>query len=139
MSSISKINVACPISTSNHMFGMAIWNKFLSAFLKILKLPSMRMIYTKNALKQTCDYWLITSNQQTLYIETNPDIFIIWNPDIISMSYSKPSNIQKFYDIYISFKHIVMSFGNSSRLRLFFAEYSFQKELFPDVLQNRCF
>ena len=38
---ISKINVACTIIiTSNHMFRMAIWVKFMSAFLKLLrKLP----------------------------------------------------------------------------------------------------
>ena len=36
----SKTNVGCPIiSTSNHMFDMAICDKFPSALLKILKLP----------------------------------------------------------------------------------------------------
>ena len=30
-----------------------------------------RMIYPKNCPNQTCDYWLITSNQQPLCIETN--------------------------------------------------------------------
>ena len=41
LNSISKINVACTIiSTSNHMFEMAIWDKFRSSFLKLLrKLP----------------------------------------------------------------------------------------------------
>ena len=29
------------------------------------------MIYPKNRPKQTCDYWLITLNQQNLFIETN--------------------------------------------------------------------
>ena len=29
------------------------------------------MIYRKNRPNQTCDYWLITPNQQTLCIETN--------------------------------------------------------------------
>ena len=29
------------------------------------------MIYSKNLLNQTCDYWLITPNQQKLWIETN--------------------------------------------------------------------
>ena len=38
LNSISKINVACIIiSTSNPMFGMAIWDKFPSAFLKLLR------------------------------------------------------------------------------------------------------
>ena len=31
----------------------------------------MRVIYPKNRPNQACDYWLITLNQQTLYIETN--------------------------------------------------------------------
>ena len=31
----------------------------------------MRAIYPKNRPIQTCDYWLITLNQQTLCIETN--------------------------------------------------------------------
>ena len=31
----------------------------------------MRAIYPKNRPIQTCDYWLITPNQQTLCIETN--------------------------------------------------------------------
>ena len=30
----------------------------------------MRVIYPKNRPNQTCDYWLITPNQQTLCIET---------------------------------------------------------------------
>ena len=30
-----------------------------------------RMIYPKSCPNQTCEYWLITPNQQTLYIETN--------------------------------------------------------------------
>ena len=35
-----KTNIGCPIiSTSNHMFDMAIRDKFPSALLKILKLP----------------------------------------------------------------------------------------------------
>ena len=35
-----------------------------SAFSKIA-----RVIYSKNRPNQTCDYWLITSNQQTLCIK----------------------------------------------------------------------
>ena len=31
----------------------------------------MRVIYPKNRPNQTCDYWLITLNQQTICIETN--------------------------------------------------------------------
>ena len=29
------------------------------------------MIYPKNHPNQTCDYWLVTPNHQTLFIETN--------------------------------------------------------------------
>ena len=71
------------VSTSNHMFGRAIWDKLpqcifenfeiarlkrgaISKFLKIA-----RMIYSQNCMNQTCDYWLITPKQQTLCIETN--------------------------------------------------------------------
>ena len=43
------------------MFGRAIWDKFL----KIKK-----VIYPKNRPNQTCAYWLITLNQETLFIET---------------------------------------------------------------------
>ena len=50
------------ISTSNHMFGMAIWGKFSTI---------TSVTYPKNCPNQTCDYWLITLNQQTLSIETN--------------------------------------------------------------------
>ena len=35
----------------------------------------MRVIYPKNGLNQTCDYWLITPNQQTLCVET--DIYLL--------------------------------------------------------------
>ena len=41
------------------MFGRAIW----------YKLPES--IFEKNRLNQTCEYWLMTPNQQTLCIETN--------------------------------------------------------------------
>ena len=54
------------ISTRNHMFGGAIWDKLPSAFI-----PKMRLIYPQNSPNQTCDYCLITSNHQTLCIETN--------------------------------------------------------------------
>ena len=63
------------LSTSNHMFGWAIWawlhfwkfwnclnkKRIVSKFLKIA-----RMIYPKNLPNKTFYYWLIISNQQTL-------------------------------------------------------------------------
>ena len=47
------------------------WNcpsktRAISRFSKILK-----VIYPKNRQNQTCGYWLITQNQQTVFIETN--------------------------------------------------------------------
>ena len=43
-----------------------------SAFLKSRKFSKItRGIYPKNCPSKTCDYWLITPNQQTLCIETN--------------------------------------------------------------------
>ena len=50
------------ISTSNHMFGRVIWDKFSKI---------MRVIYPQNCPNEACDYWLITANQQTLCVETN--------------------------------------------------------------------
>ena len=59
------------------MFGRAIWDKLPSTFLENLKLPRLNeVIYPKNCLNQTCDYWLITPNQQILCIENN--IFQQW-------------------------------------------------------------
>ena len=60
---------------------------FPSAFLKILNCPPKtraiskfskitRVIYPQNCQNQTCGYWLITPNQQTLCMETN--IFKQW-------------------------------------------------------------
>ena len=49
------------------MFGMAIWGKFSTI---------TSVTYPKSCPNQTCDYWLITLNQQTLSIETN--IFWQW-------------------------------------------------------------
>ena len=45
------------VCTSNHMFGMVIWDKFSEI---------ARVIYTKNFPNQTWDYWLTTPNQQTV-------------------------------------------------------------------------
>ena len=55
---------------------------YMSAFLKIFKLPEQndyifkfskikRVIYLKIRPNQTCDYWLITPNQQPLCIVNN--------------------------------------------------------------------
>ena len=42
-----------------------------SAFFKILEFSkAMRVIYPQNRQNQTCGFWLITLNQQTLRIET---------------------------------------------------------------------
>ena len=67
------------MSTRNHMFGRVIWDKLpecvfenfgiawaISKFSKIT-----RVIYPQNCPNQTCGYWLITPNQQTLCIQTN--------------------------------------------------------------------
>ena len=41
-------------------------------YFKISKFSKItRVIYPKNCPNQTCTYWLITPNQQTLCIETN--------------------------------------------------------------------
>ena len=45
-----------------YMLGRAIWDKFSKI---------KRMLYPKNRPNQTCGYWLIIPNQQTLSIETN--------------------------------------------------------------------
>ena len=78
----AKLNSAT-VRTSNHMFGRAIWAKLPERFFEnfeIARLKTratskyskiMRVIYHKNCLNQTCDYWLITSNQQTLSSEIN--------------------------------------------------------------------
>ena len=56
------------------MLGRAIWDKLCECIFenfKIVLAKLARMIYPKNRPKQTCDYWLITLNQQNLFIETN--------------------------------------------------------------------
>ena len=61
-------------------FGERFGKNCFSAFLKIFKnalrqffqIPKIRReIYFKICPKKACDYWLITPNQQTLWIETN--------------------------------------------------------------------
>ena len=69
------------ISTSNDVFSRVIWINCPRPFLKILKLSKIRtiskfskitrVIDPRNCSNQTCDYWLGTPNQQTLWIETN--------------------------------------------------------------------
>ena len=49
--------------------------------------------YPKNCLNQTCDYWLITPNQQTFCIETN--IFKQQVFTIIERAITKQSSITK--------------------------------------------
>ena len=72
------------VCTSNHLFGRVSWDKlpeyvfetFETApikqgqFQKFI-LNFTRVIYPKNCSNQTCHYWLITPNQQTLCIETS--------------------------------------------------------------------
>ena len=67
------------VCTSNHMFGRAIWDKLPECIFENFEITRVkrgqfqnflkiaRMIYSKNCPNQTCDYWLITPNQQTLY------------------------------------------------------------------------
>ena len=57
------------------MFVREIYDKmteYIFENFEILKFAKItRMIYPKNRLNQTCDYWLITPKQQTRFIETN--------------------------------------------------------------------
>ena len=79
----TRLAINTVISASNHMFGRAIWDNFPECifenfeiarvkrgqFLKFSKIT--RVIYPKNCPNKTCDYWLITPNQQTFCIEIN--------------------------------------------------------------------
>ena len=64
-------NLSIHASTSNHVYMLV--GQFgincPSAFSKFSKITWV--IYPKNCPNQTCDYWLITPNPQTLCIETN--------------------------------------------------------------------
>ena len=51
------------------MFERAIWDKFPECNFKILK--NHKDDLSQNRPNQTCDYWLVTPNQQTFCIETN--------------------------------------------------------------------
>ena len=75
----STIDFVC---SSNHMQWRAIWDKLPECIFENFEIDPVkqgqfqfskitRVIYPKNRLNQTRDYWLITLNQQTLYIETN--------------------------------------------------------------------
>ena len=66
------------ISTGNHMLGRAIWNKLPGCIFENFEIENfaiskfskiMRVIYPKNCLSQTCDYWLITQNQQIFVLK----------------------------------------------------------------------
>ena len=70
------------ISTSNHMLGRAILNKLPECIFENFEIARVKRghfqvfrshEYPKNCPKQTCAYWLITPNQQKLFIEN--DIF----------------------------------------------------------------
>ena len=67
------------------MFGRVIWDKlpkfiFVNFGIARVKRGQLKIFFenhesdlSKSRANQTCDYWLITPNQQTLYIETNID------------------------------------------------------------------
>ena len=63
------------ISTANHMFGKAIWDKLPECIFENFEISKFKkiksLIYSKNHAKLTFGYWLIARNQQTLCIETN--------------------------------------------------------------------
>ena len=63
------------ISTSNHMFGRAIWDKLpecISENFEFSKCSEItRVICSSNCPNQTCGYLLITSNQEKLCTEMN--------------------------------------------------------------------
>ena len=61
--------LALVITCLRGRFGINSLSAFLKIFWKFSKIT--RVIYPQNCPNQTCDYWLITSNQQTLCIETN--------------------------------------------------------------------
>ena len=54
--------IVAPVWTSNQMFGRAILYKLLECIC---------VFSPQNCPNQTCGYWLITSNQETLGIETS--------------------------------------------------------------------
>ena len=71
------------ISTSNPILERTIWDKLPECIFGIFEIALVllgrfqnfskitRVIYPKKNLNLTCDYWLITPNQQTVCIETN--------------------------------------------------------------------
>ena len=69
------LNLIC---TSNHMFGRTILGKLPERIFESFEIARtnkfskiMWVICPKNCQNRTCDYWLITPNQQTLCFETN--------------------------------------------------------------------
>ena len=95
------------------MFGRVIWDKLpkcifenleiaLFLFRQILKIT--RVIYTKNCPNQTCDYWLITPNQQTLCIETN----IFYHRAITKQRY-KITHIHKNVNLEVIFCQLLLT------------------------------
>ena len=71
------------ISTSNRMLGRAIWDKLLHCIFENFEIAQVKRgqfqnfqksrgwFVPKNCPNQTCDYCLITRNQQTLCVEPN--------------------------------------------------------------------
>ena len=55
------------------MFQRAIWDKLPECIFENFEIAQVIFKFLKNRPKQTCDYWLITPNQQKLCIKT--DIF----------------------------------------------------------------
>ena len=74
--------LAKSISASNHMFGRAIWDKLPKCIFENSETALVKRVQFQNFQKSRgwfipkiartkCDYWLITSSQQTRWIETN--------------------------------------------------------------------
>ena len=93
------------ISTSNHMFGRAIWVNCPCAFLKIWHCLSktrtisnfskiMRVIYPKNYPNQTCDYWMYVLIMSRMRLRTKwlwvrvPLQSLMW----LLVNHTKPTN-----------------------------------------------
>ena len=63
------------------MFGREIWDQLPESIFENFEIARVKRgqfqifqksrFHPKNCPNQTCDYWLITPNQQTVHIETN--------------------------------------------------------------------
>ena len=57
-----KMLILLQLSTSNHMFGRAIWDKLPEPIFENFEISRLKQ--GKNCPNQTCDYWIITPNKQ---------------------------------------------------------------------------